>query len=430
MNWFHLSDTTRNVLLAVDGVIAAAWVHRAANIIWHIGEVADLTTPDWEIGPALQPSLAVIVPAKDEGENLRATLESLRMQEYPYLRVVVVDDRSTDATGAIADEFAERWPQRFVAVHITELPEGWLGKTWALEVGMQYCRDVEYVLCTDADILFSPSILWRALAYAEASQADHLVVLPTPMLKGWGEGVVLGLFQVLGMWAVRPWMVADPRSSRDVAGVGAFNLMRRTSFEELGGWLPQRMVVLEDITVGRRFKAAGMRQRMAFAPTLVLVHWASGMSGVVKVMTKNLFSGVNFRPTLLLFGCAWIGLFFLAPIAGLFWWPTLLPSLLVMAAIASTYQVLAPLSRIDAKYGWSYPLGALAMMWAMLRSMAVTVVRSGVVWRGTFYPLSDLRAQNSPFRWAREAAEMHDRVRREKPSGLRRWVDGMKKPRR
>ncbi|MFC6644769.1 glycosyltransferase [Granulicella cerasi] len=422
----QLGEGGRSALEWLAYGVCAAWMHRAANLVWHIDEVPDLASSDWEIGPARLPSLAVIVPAKDEEANLRETLETLRMQEYPYLRVIVVDDRSTDGTGAIADEFAAQWPERFEAIHIAELPEGWLGKTWALEVGMQHCRDAEYVLCTDADILFSPSILWRALAYIEASDADHLVVLPTPVVKGFGESVVMSFFPVMAMWAVRPWKVADPKARRDVAGVGAFNLMRRSAFEELGGWLPQRMVVLEDVTVGRRFKAAGMRQRVAFAPGMVLVHWAKGMGGIVRVMTKNLFSGVNFRPLLLLGGCAWIALFFLVPITGLFWVRTLLPSLLVLLSLSVAYSVMGRITKISARFGWAYPVGAAAMIWAMLRSMLAVVWRRGVVWRGTFYPLAELRAQNSPFRWERESAELRDRLRREKPSGLRIFVDRVK----
>jgi hypothetical protein len=250
--------------------------------------------------------------------------------------------------------------------------------------------DSEYLLFTDADVLFSPSVLRRAMAYAEASEADHLVVMPTMQVKSRGEGTVLGFMQILGMWYSRPWRVSDPEV-RDFVGVGAFNLVRREALEKIGGWAPQRMSVLEDVTLGRRMKLAGMRQRIAFAPGLILVHWASGVRGLMRVMVKNLFSAFNFQPLLLLGMCAWIVGFCVAPLAGVFWWTTLAPSLLVLMCVGASYRLLGDVSQIDARYGWLYPLGAAAFVWAMLRSMTVVLWRRGVVWRGTFYPLAELR---------------------------------------
>jgi hypothetical protein len=280
-------------------------------------------------------------------------------------------------------------------IHVKELPEGWLGKTFAMTVATDKSES-EYVLYTDADVLFSPSILRRALAYAEASAADHLVVMPTPLVKSRGEGIVLGFLQVLGVWASRLWKVADPKA-RDFIGVGGFNLVRRAAFAEIGGWEPQRLAVLEDLRLGRRMKSAGMRQRVAFAPGLVLVHWAKGHSGLVRVMTKNLFSMFNFRPLLLGGAVGWLTVFCLLPIAGLFWWPTILPALMMLCSVGAMYRVLSETSQMDARYGWLYPLGTVALIWAMLRSMGAVLWQGGVVWRGTHYGLRELRQHNSPF---------------------------------
>ena len=423
----HVPEAWREPLKWAAWIVAGVWSWRASECVQRIGTVADLTDLRWQIGPARLPSLAVIVPAKDEEPHLPATLDALMAQEYPYLRVVVVDDRSEDQTGYIAEEYAERFPGRVQALHVSELPEAWLGKTWALEVATERCRDADYLLFTDADVRLSPSILWRALGYAELAEADHLVVFPTPELRHWREGVVMGFFQVLALWASRPWRVSDPRARRDTAGVGAFNLVRRDAFEELGGWFPQRYVVLEDVTLGLRMKAAGMRQRVVFARGQVLVHWARGLRGLVRVMTKNLFSTVNFQPLLMLAACGWIVLFFLAPLLGFAWVGTLVPALIIAACIAACYRSLEVMTGIPPRYGWGYPLGALALAWAMLRSMLVVSVRRGVMWRGTFYPLGELRQHNSPFQWERQARDLREQERRVKPSGLRRWVDSWKR---
>jgi cellulose synthase/poly-beta-1,6-N-acetylglucosamine synthase-like glycosyltransferase len=386
-------------------VVAVLWMWRTNEAIRRMPGVPDIADMQWDmIPPEDAPRLTVVVPARNEQEDLEATLEALAMQQYRNLRVLVVDDRSSDKTPAIADEFAERWPERFGAIHVSYLPEGWLGKTFAMEVGTQNSVS-EYVLFTDADVLFSPSSLRRAMACAVMTNADHLVVFPTPQVKGKGEGIVLGFLQVFGLWVTRPWRVSDPQARRDVLGIGAFNLVKREALAVLGGWEPQRMVVLEDVALGRRMKAAGMRQVVAFGPELVLVHWAKGMRGLVRTMTKNLFSGTNFRPLLLLALCAWVILFFVAPLAGVGWWWTVLPCFLTLCCIGACYRVVGQASRIDARYGFAYPVGAAVMVWAMLWSMASAWVRRGVMWRGTFYPLKELREHNSPWQWERTARE-------------------------
>ena len=154
-------------------------------------------------------------------------------------------------------------------------------------------------------------------------------------------------------------------------------MVRRSALEAIGGLEPQRMTVLEDITLGRRIKGAGLPQRMAFAPGMVRVHWAPGVGGLVRVMTKNLFSGVNFRPPLLMLVVAVLVVGFLMPVGGLFWLPTLVPCLVIMGCIAMAYRLMSRVTQIDARYAWLYPLGALAFCWAMLRSMLAAWVRAG-----------------------------------------------------
>ena len=401
--------------------IAFAWVLKTYAVITNLPSITNLTGVDWDIGPLSTPTLTVVVPAKDEAENIAATLDALLASDYQGLRIVVVDDRSTDGTAKIVDDLRAAYLARagknkkakqeaaakLQVFHIAELPEGWLGKTYALAVATEH-SDSTYILYTDGDVLFSPSVLRRAMAFAAAIAADHLVVLPTMQVKSRGEGIVLGFFQIMGLWASRLWRVDDPEARRDVIGVGAFNLVRRSALEEIGGWLPQRMAVLEDITLGRRMKAAGMRQRVAFAPGLVLVHWAKGARGLLRGMTKNLFSAFGFQPLLVLVACSWIFIFCLLPIAGLGWPPTIFPALITLLCIAATYRAMGEVSWVDARYAWLYPLGALGLMFAMLRSMVVVLWQGGVTWRGTKYPLRDLRAHNSVFKWEREANNLRE----------------------
>ena len=260
------------------------------------------------------------------------------------------------------------------------------------------CRS-DYILvhrCGHSVFAFDPAP--RTVAFAEQERADHVVVCPTPILRSAGESVVLGFFQMLGLWVVRPWKVADPEAW-DSIGIGAFNFVRREALEALGGLEPQRLTVIEDVALGRRFHAARLRQRVAFAPGLVLVHWAAGAFGLVRVLTKNLYSAVNFQPVLLLAQCAMVLLLGLGPLAELAWWRTLLPGLVALCCIGAMYRLMSGVSGVPARYGWLYPAGCVLLVWAMLRSMAAAILRGGVEWRGTRYPLEALRQFNGPLQW-------------------------------
>ena len=161
----------------------------------------------------------------------------------------------------------------------------------------------DYLLFTDADILFHPEAIRRSLAQAVATQADHFVTFPTPIIKTTGEGMLLGYLQVMGLWATRPWRAADPNAMRDSVGIGAFNLLRTSAYQQLGGFDALRMEILEDLTLARSVKLAGLRQRVAIAPGMVSLHWASGALGIINVMTKNLFAIFQFRISLVLLAC-------------------------------------------------------------------------------------------------------------------------------
>ncbi len=387
----------RVVLEGAAWLVAAAWCARVWGAYRHFPEIVDLCSAEWDSAET-RAALTVVVPARDEAAHIGATMEALLASDLPGMRILAVDDRSVDATGAILDEYAARAPERLQVLHIRELPEGWLGKTWAMESAVR-ASETEWLLFTDADVLFEPTVLRRALYYAEREKAAHLVVGPTPVVKTHGEGVLMGFFQVVGLCVARPWKIADPRSRRDAIGVGAFNMVSRSALEAVGGLKPQRLAVLEDLVLGRRIKGAGLPQRVAFAPGMVRVHWAPGVGGLIRVMTKNLFSGVNFRTPLLMLVIALLVAGFLMPVAGLFWWPTLAPCAIVMGCIAMGYRLMQRVTLIDARYAWLYPLGAVAFCWAMMRSMLAAWVKGGVVWRGTHYPLRELRKHNSPLRW-------------------------------
>jgi glycosyltransferase involved in cell wall biosynthesis len=382
------------LLIASAWLVACAWLYKLVESARGLARVPNLLEPEYDIWPEGNPLVMVIVPARNEAANVAACLESLVKQDYANLCVLAVDDRSTDATSAIMQGIARTNANRLEVLAITRLPANWLGKTHAMAEAARMAMEThnpDYLLFTDADIMFRPDAIRRSLAHAVATQADHFVLLPTTLSKTIGEGMLLAYLQVMSLWAVRWWRVADIKSMRDSIGVGAFNLMRASAYRQLGGYDAAPMEILEDLELGRRVKRAGLRQRVTTGPGMVCVHWAAGMRGIVSGMTKNLFAVFRFRPEFLLAASVWIAVFCIAP-ACLIGSPGLrTPSLVVWASAAGLYALSARTSRISGAYALTLPLAATMVVYSMLRSMAITIVRGGVEWRGTFYRLSELR---------------------------------------
>jgi cellulose synthase/poly-beta-1,6-N-acetylglucosamine synthase-like glycosyltransferase len=375
-------------------LIALVWVGKLAECLVGLRRVANLLGPQYDVEPAGSPRVTVIVPARDEAENVRACLKSLIGQDYGNLRIMAVDDRSNDETGAILRALAEAHRERMEMMSVVELPPGWLGKTHAMATAARRAIEQDrpqYLLFTDADIIFRADAIRRAVAQAVAEDADHFVLLPTTIVKAAGEGMLLAYLQVMSLWAVRPWRVADARARRDAIGVGAFNMIRTSAYERLGGFEAAPMEILEDLDLGRRVKRAGLRQRVATGPGMVSVHWAAGALGIVTGMTKNLFAMFRFRPERILAGALWTGIFCLGPVVMLGFALTQVAGVVALAAVAGFYVLSGRTSRISWGYALGFPIAVIAVMYSMFRSMAVTVVHGGVSWRGTFYTLKDLR---------------------------------------
>ena len=386
----------------LNWVIAFLWVWRARIALRNLPTLPNLleetyATPLPQEG---QPLISVIVPARDEAQAIEQTLRSLLAQQGISIEILAINDRSTDETGPIMDRVAAEaraQGRRISVIHITDLPEGWMGKTHAMALAArQACAP--WLLFTDGDILFREDCLCRALAYA-SKEADHLVLFSTLILKSFGERMMLSAIQVLSIITWRPWKIAD-RQSRECIGIGAFNLTRSEVYRSIGGFEAQRMEVLEDLRLGYDIKQHGFRQRIVFGRDLIRVHWAEGAVGIVRNLTKNIFAVFRFKPLALLGACVGLMLFGLLPIVGLLGsWMMCAASLLALGSAVELYRYLErKITGIPVAYVLVFPLAVCFILYGLLRSMLVTLARGGVVWRGTFYPLPELRKHAGPLR--------------------------------
>ena len=295
--------------------LAVLWTSRLVAAAFGMRQLADLTRPGWQQAPANGPGVSVIVPARNEQDGIEAGLRSLLALDYENYEVIAVNDRSTDSTGEIIDRLAAEAPQKLKSIHIENLPSGWLGKPHAMWRAAQRAAG-DWLLFTDADVVFHPASVARAIQYAQQSRCDHLVLFPTMVMRGLWERTIIGFFQCFFLFGYRPWKAPDPRA-RDFLGVGAFNLIRRTTYEQLGTFAALRMEVIEDMKLGKLVKQHGFAQRAALGRDLVRIRWAQGGLGVIRNLTKNFFAFMHFQWWRALGACLGVGFLALGPYLGL-----------------------------------------------------------------------------------------------------------------
>jgi glycosyltransferase involved in cell wall biosynthesis len=379
-------------------LLALIWFVPVLQALLHLHEIADITQPEWEPEEnAALPSLSIVVPARNEEADIEPALRSLLQLNYPGYKVVAVDDRSTDRTGEIMDRVAAE-PEssgRLRVVHIRELPPGWLGKVHAMWLGAQQSTS-EWVLFTDADCIFHPDSLRRALHYATKTSVDHLALFPTMLFRTVGERIIISFPQVMANFILRPWKVRDPRA-RDYVGVGAFNLTRRSAYVAIGTYEKLRLEVVDDLRWGEIVKQTGLHSDIVFGPDLVALRWAVGAFGVVRNLEKNLFALLKFRVSLAVAACCVVGFLCVWPFVGLALAPGWARAGFAFAVtmIAISYSMTSRYTRVAPLFFITCPIGALLFMFAVLRSAFVAVRDGAVTWRGTKYPLAELRKKAS-----------------------------------
>jgi glycosyltransferase involved in cell wall biosynthesis len=404
-------------------ILALAWFSRIVDAALGMPSVADVSRPEWDRDPVRaggNPRVSIIVPARNEEESIEQALGTLLALDYNNYEVIAVDDRSEDSTGEIMDRVqssqvsqnrrdpstrsgqALGHPTSFFdssthssptlrVIHHRELPAGWLGKTHAMWTAANEAGG-EWLLFTDADVMFKPDSLRRAVAYAEEQHADHVVLFPRMIMKRPGEYMMIAFFQTMFMFGHRPWKVADP-STDDHMGVGAFNLVRRSVYDAVGTYAALRMEVLDDMKLGKVVKKAGFAQRNVFGGDLISIRWAHGAMGVVNNLTKNFFAVLSFQAWRTVVSAVGLAFINLGPFVGIWLahgWERV-PYAIALLSMFAIYVGMSWRSAVPSYYFLLHPVSTLLFTYTLLRSMWLTLGNDGIEWRGTKYPLEELR---------------------------------------
>ncbi|WP_199614485.1 glycosyltransferase [Paenibacillus alkalitolerans] len=345
------------------------------------------------------PLVSVIIAAKEEQETIGETVRNLLNQTYPRIEIIAVNDRSKDATGAKLEALKawstgkERSAIPLKVIHITHLPERWLGKNHALyQAYLQSSGSL--LLFTDADIRFHADAIRDSVAYATREGADHVTLCPKLISGPFWLRVFVHYFLFSLIMLLSPWTANRDDRKRNGMGVGAFNLIKRSAYETIGTHKALSMRPDDDLRLGVLVKRHGLRQRVAIGKKSITVEWYTSLRDAVKGLEKNIYAGFGYRlgyaaagvsGQLLLFAAPFI----LLPFAGGLAFIVLLA---VAGIIVSTYVLCT--RRMNDEPGWEgllLPGAAVMLVVVMVRSIWFAHRRAGVYWRGTFYSLNDLR---------------------------------------
>jgi glycosyltransferase involved in cell wall biosynthesis len=329
-------------------------------------------------------ALTVIIPARNEEADLEVALSSILSQEGIELKVIVVNDHSSDRTGAIADEFAAGDP-RVTVIHDPELPPGWLGKCNAMQQAAAHAT-TDLLLFTDADIVYQPGCLVRAVTELDRDRLDFLSLFPRMDFISLWENILLPAM-VGGLGELVTPGVNDPKSP-DAMGAGAFLLVRTRAFYAAGGFEPIKHEIGDDVALARLLKRSGCRTAFHGAPEWLSVRLYKGNHHAFWGMTKNILIGLE--------GRYWLApLIFALPVF-VYWTPIycfgagLVERNAALAiAAAAAYGVLyldlwigRSLLRLHPGKALFFPLVVAPVVCCLARALYLHFCKGAVHWRG------------------------------------------------
>jgi chlorobactene glucosyltransferase len=376
--------------------VFVVWIAAGLFAFWNITNVAILRPDSSSGSPAELPRVSILLAARNEQETLPATLDSLVKLDYPDFEIILVDDDSDDRTGAIADQLAEG-DGKLRAIHNHHLPPGWRGKVHAMSLAAAAATG-EWILSTDADVVFHPSLLRQAVELALRKNVQFLSLTPELEMQSWAEKVVLPAFGFLLFMLFPLRMVNHPRRSRAMAA-GAFLLMRHNDLAALGGYARLRDTLIEDLRMAELFKRNGRRTYLGVTRGVFYTRMYENWREVFEGLARSAWEGAGCSLWKVLAGVAagnvltvlpWVSLAALW-LAHLFSGTSLAddPSFIAAAAASAASTVIycpvVVFAGLSPLYTFTLPIASLFYSTVSVVSAFRSLTGPGLRWKGRSY---------------------------------------------
>jgi len=380
-----------NTIYLIVGIInLLMWCGGFIEWLWGVGRVKTIDGSSELCPLETYPTLSVVIPARNEEGNIAQTVESILSQNYPGLELIVVNDRSTDNTENILDAIQEKHPQ-IKLFHCKELPPGWLGKNHAMYFGSMQTES-EWILFTDADVKFMPECLKKTVGYAVRNKLDHFTMLPGSVANGALYKIFLVSFSMIFNFAMRPWRAQDPKSKAS-AGIGAFNLIKRSAYIQIGTCKSIALRPDEDYRLGQLVKKNGLRQDVVYGGELILVEWYKSVAEAINGLNKNVFAALDYNLSLAVFSVFMLLFAHIIPFVGVVFanGATKVIFIAVILMIFYINRYYGKYIQVPFWYALFHPVGVMILLYAMTKATVSALVNDCIEWRGTKYPLDLLK---------------------------------------
>lgn len=386
-----------NILIFFSWAIVFLWL---AGFVWTFYCLFKQPTLELNknFGKEKEPFVSILVPARNEANRvLEKSLSSILDQAYKNFELIVLNDRSTDETSEILEEIKIRNSQSAIRIiKGVEPPENWLGKPHALQQAYKKAKG-EWILATDADIIFSPDALQMVVEYAEANDFASLTLIPKVIFGSFWESFFLPVFGWFCTLTMPLHRVNNP-NCKEAVGIGNFFMFRREILEEIGGFESVKSDVSEDLRLAEIIKGKGFKLRIEYAPDLIETRMYESLAQIWSGFTKNLFAGMHFSIIRTIFGIGSIFLFgvlpiFIGLIALIFGQtPILLPLFIVYLFQVLTIALIYRKWEGSVFYALLAPFGLLLFGAILVNSTVKVLSGKGVSWKGrTIYGQSGIR---------------------------------------
>ncbi len=382
----------RMVLLAV--IIGVGVCHLLMALLlpwnrWRTPHLQNATAPV----PAVPPLVYALVPARNEEANIEACVSSLLAQDYPNLRIRVIDDHSSDRTAAIVEELRQKDP-RLELLSAPDLPPGWRGKPHALHAGTRGLA-ADYLLFVDADLRMHPHAVRATVAAAEKTQAGLVTVVPRLLAESFWERAAQPVIAQVLFSLLDPVKVRDPDSEIAV-GYGPYMFFRRAAYQAIGGHAAVGTEVVEDLRLAQLIKAA--RWPLAYLHGVEAIHLRmyDSLRALVGGWKKNFHIALGSMQWFAPLGAALLALVFAGPTVALLgsaaYWliagSAASAKLLGVSLLCYAADWLGRLS-LARYFGVTFrgarSLGGLVVGYILCASSYQAVMGRPVVWRGRAY---------------------------------------------
>ncbi|MFI6157963.1 glycosyltransferase [Kitasatospora sp. NPDC051170] len=295
--------------IAASSLLIWLWLACCHGLFWRTDVRLPARRP-----PARWPVAAIVVPARDEAAVLPASLPSLLAQRYPgRARVILVDDHSSDGTGALAAELRTVGGLDLTVTTPPPLPPGWTGKLWALRHGVELAGpEAEYLLLTDADIAHGPDSLADLVAAAESNGLDLVSQMARLRVETAWERLIVPAF-VYFFAQLYPFRRSNRPGARTAAAAGGCSLVRREALERAGGVAGIRGAVIDDVSLARAVKSSGGRTWLGLAEQVDSVRPYPRLEQLWRMVSRSAYAQLRYSPVLLAGTVAGLALVYLVP---------------------------------------------------------------------------------------------------------------------